>query len=161
MKRLTPKYNLSLALKQCCIALMLLPLSLLAGSIEEHEFDTPAQEAIYGQLIKELRCLVCQNQNLADSNADLAKDLRKKTYEMVKAGKTQDQITEFMITRYGDFVLYRPPVKSTTYLLWIGPFVFLLLALIGLIRFSRRKKQTTDTPSTDELNTAKQHLKDL
>lgn len=139
--------------------LLLLPLTLFAG-IEDHTFETPAQEALYVQLTKELRCLVCQNQNLADSNADLAKDLREKAYEMVVAGKTRDQITEYMITRYGDFVLYRPPVKKSTYFLWLGPFIFLLLAIWALISFLRKKAAQTDTPSEDELSQAKQYLDD-
>lgn len=140
--------------------LMLLPFTLLAG-IEDHKFANPAQEALYTQLTKELRCLVCQNQNLADSNADLAKDLREKAYEMVVAGKSRDQITEFMISRYGDFVLYRPPVNKSTYFLWLGPFAFLLIALGALTFFMRKKTVKSDTPiSGDELEKAKKLLND-
>jgi len=139
------------------LVLLLLPLSLFAR-IESHQFDTPAQESLYVQLTKELRCLVCQNQNLADSNADLAKDLREKAYEMVKSGKTHDEITEYMIARYGDFVLYRPPVKSSTYLLWLGPFVFLFIALLALFFFIRKKSSTDDAPTAEQLNSARNHL---
>ena len=97
---------------------------LLAGmpafaAVEVHEFDDPVQEARYKKLIAELRCLVCQNQNLADSNAELAQDLRNKTYEMVRAGQSDEDIIGYMVQRYGDFVLYRPPLKATTVLLWL------------------------------------------
>ncbi len=139
------------------LILLLLPLTLFAR-IESHQFDNASQEALYIQLTKELRCLVCQNQNLADSNADLAKDLREKAYEMVKAGKTHDQITEYMIARYGDFVLYRPPVKNSTYLLWLGPFVFLLLALLALFFFIRKKPSNDDAPNAEQLKSARKHL---
>ncbi len=144
-------------IKTIALVLLLLPLSLLAR-IESHQFDSPDQEALYIQLTKELRCLVCQNQNLADSNADLAKDLREKSYEMVKAGKTHDEITEYMIARYGDFVLYRPPVNTSTYLLWLGPFVFLLAALVALFLFTRRKPSGEDAPTAEELKSARNYL---
>ena len=137
--------------------LLLLPLSLFAR-IESHEFDNTDQESLYLRLTKELRCLVCQNQNLADSNADLAKDLREKAYEMVKSGKSHKEITEYMIARYGDFVLYRPPVKTSTYLLWLGPFVFLLLALLALFYFIRRKSSSDDAPSVEQLKSARKYL---
>ncbi len=139
---------------------LMIPLTLVAG-IEERTFDTPQQEALYIELTKELRCLVCQNQNLADSNADLAKDLREKAYEMVIAGKTRAEITEFMIARYGDFVLYRPPVKKSTFFLWLGPFVFLVIALGVLISFLRKKKKSTQQPiASEELKNARKLLDD-
>jgi cytochrome c-type biogenesis protein CcmH len=144
-------------LKHLVLILLLLPLSLFAR-IESHEFDSPAQEALYLQLTKELRCLVCQNQNLADSNAELAKDLREKAYKMVKSGKTHDEITEYMIARYGDFVLYRPPVKNSTYFLWLGPFAFLLIALLALFFFIRRKSSTDDAPTAEQLDSARTFL---
>jgi len=112
------------------------------AAIEYHKFAQPEQEATYKLLTKELRCLVCQNQTIADSNADLAKDLRRQVYEMLQQGKSKDQIVEFMTHRYGDFVLYNPPFKAKTGLLWIGPFAFLLIGLIMLIWISRgRGKQ--------------------
>ena len=109
------------------------------ADIEIHRFDDPQQEATYKQLIYELRCLVCQNQNLADSHADLAKDLREEIYEMVRAGKSRQEIIEFMVQRYGDFVLYRPPVKTETLPLWAGPFVLLLIALVVFVIIVRRR----------------------
>jgi cytochrome c-type biogenesis protein CcmH len=109
------------------------------AAIEAYEFDSPKMEADYNQLVDELRCLVCQNQNLAGSDADLARDLRRETYEMLREGKSQQQVIDFMVARYGDFVLYRPQFKSTTYLLWLGPFLLLLLVLFFLVRRLRAK----------------------
>jgi cytochrome c-type biogenesis protein CcmH len=104
------------------------------ASIEAYQFESAEMEADYNQLINELRCLVCQNQNLAGSDADLARDLRRQTYDMLSQGKSQQQVIEFMVARYGDFVLYRPQFKSTTYLLWLGPFLLLLCVLFFLVR---------------------------
>ncbi|MDH5436877.1 MAG: cytochrome c-type biogenesis protein CcmH, partial [Gammaproteobacteria bacterium] len=87
----------------------------------------PAEEQRYRNLIGELRCLVCQNQSLADSDAELAVDMRNEVHKKISAGKSNDEIIDFLVERYGDFVRYRPPVKATTFLLWFGP--FLLLAL--------------------------------
>lgn len=108
------------------------------AAIEAYQFDSPQMEADYNQLVDELRCLVCQNQNLAGSDAGLARDLRRETYEMLREGKSPDQVVEFMVARYGDFVLYRPQFKSTTYLLWIGPFLLMLGVLYLLVRRLRR-----------------------
>ncbi len=115
------------------LLLMLYSLPLYAA-IEAYQFDTPEMEADYNQLIYELRCLVCQNQNLADSDADLAKDLRRETYEMLQQGKSQQQVIDFMVARYGDFVLYRPQFKTSTYLLWLGPFLLLVIVLVIVVR---------------------------
>jgi len=104
------------------------------AAIEAYEFDSPEMEADYNQLVDELRCLVCQNQNLAGSDADLAQDLRRETYEMLQQGKSQQEVVEFMVARYGDFVLYRPQFKSSTYLLWLGPFLLLIVVLIIVVR---------------------------
>ena len=145
------------ALKITAFLFLMVPLALMAR-IESHEFDDPAQEALYLRLTKELRCLVCQNQNLADSNADLAKDLRDRAYEMVKQGKSYEEITAYMIERYGDFVMYSPPVKQSTYLLWLGPFVFLIVALAVLFSFMRKRSSNSDTPSANEIKAARQHL---
>ncbi len=146
-------------LRPFLLLMLILPLTVFAG-IEDHTFDNPEQEALYVRLTKELRCLVCQNQNLADSNADLAKDLRQKAYVMVMDGKTHAEITDYMVARYGDFVMYSPPMKRSTYLLWIGPFVFLLLALLLLIVFVRKKASGKDEQpiSEAELAEARQHL---
>ena len=111
----------------------------IAG-IEVHQFDSTEKETLYRNLTQELRCLVCQNQNLADSNAELAVDLREEVYEMINAGSSRQEIVDFMVARYGDFVLYRPPVKANTALLWIGPFIILIIALVTVIIFARRHR---------------------
>ena len=108
--------------------------------IETYQFDSAQQEAEYNQLIDELRCLVCQNQNLAESDADLARDLRRETYQMLNAGKTRDEVIEFMVARYGDFVLYRPPFKTSTYLLWLGPVCLLGIVLFVVVRKLRNSR---------------------
>jgi cytochrome c-type biogenesis protein CcmH len=105
-------------------------------------FDDAAQEARYLVLTKEFRCLVCQNQNLADSDAPLAHDLRKEIYDMLQSGSTDDQIRSFLVDRYGDFVLYRPPVKANTVALWAVPVLLLCVgAVIVLIAVRRQKRQ--------------------
>ena len=101
------------------------------------EFNNPATELRFKNLTEELRCLVCQNQSLADSQAGLAQDLRNEVYKKVIAGDSDKEIIAYMVSRYGDFVLYRPPVKNTTYLLWFGPFLMLLIAIIVIARVIR------------------------
>jgi len=101
--------------------------------------EDPAVEARVMHLSTVLRCLVCQNQTLADSNAELAVDLRNQVREQVKAGRSDEQIIDYLVARYGDFVLYRPPVKTTTVLLWAGPFVLLVAGLAGLVLTLRRR----------------------
>ncbi|MBT7966210.1 MAG: cytochrome c-type biogenesis protein CcmH [Proteobacteria bacterium] len=117
------------------------------AAIETYQFSDTEDEIRYQKMIAELRCLVCQNQNLADSNAELAQDLRAKTFEMVNAGASNNEIAEFMVARYGDFVLYRPPLKGQTLLLWIGPFGILLIALIVFF-ITVRRSQTNIKLST-------------
>ena len=111
------------------------------AGVEYRQFDNPEQKQAYNNLISELRCLVCQNQTIADSNADLAKDLRRQVYEMLQQGKSQQDIVDFMTERYGDFVMYRPPFNAKTVILWVGPLVFVVIGLITLIIISRRKKK--------------------
>ncbi len=109
-----------------------------SGGPEIHEFDDPADEARFRRLTWELRCLVCQNQNIAESNADLAKDLRRKVDEMIRAGRTDEEIIDYMVDRYGDFVLYRPRFDLRNALLWLGPAILVLGGLTVLWRYSRR-----------------------
>ena len=121
-------------------------LALPALAVEDYApFADPVLEARYQSLIRETRCLVCQNQTIADSNATLASDLRRQIREQLAAGASDREIIDYLVTRYGDFVLYRPPVKSTTWLLWAGPG---LLVLIGLAVFGRviylRSRQPLD-----------------
>ena len=117
--------------------------------IETYEFSDPAQESRYQDMIAQLRCLVCQNQNLADSNAELARDLRARTYEMINAGASDEDIADFMIARYGDFVLYKPPLRLRTTLLWGGPFALLLIALIVFFFTVRRSRVPKDIEGVD------------
>jgi cytochrome c-type biogenesis protein CcmH len=104
-------------------------------------FDTSAQEQRFQQLTQELRCLVCQNQSLADSHADLAGDLRREIYAMLREGKTNQEIIDFMVQRYGDFVRFRPPVDIKTYALWFGPLLLLFAGGWLLARTLRRRSQ--------------------
>ncbi len=124
-----------------CLLLLVSILPFAAqAKIEAHRFEDPQQEATYNKLVHELRCLVCQNQNLADSNAELARDMRRKTYQMVLDGKKEKEIADFMVSRYGDFVMYRPPLKSTTVFLWFGPVLLIILAAVVVVVFMRKQK---------------------
>ena len=104
------------------------------------EFSDPAQEKQFKELTEELRCLVCQNQSLADSSAGLAQDLRQEVYSMVIAGNSNEEIVNYLVARYGDFILYRPPLKPTTYLLWFGPVIFLIFAVFIAVSSARTRK---------------------
>ncbi len=95
-----------------------------------YPLDTPKKTTQFNHLLRELRCLVCQNQDLADSNASLAKDLRNEVYQLVKMGKSDQEIVQYLTARYGDFILFKPPVKAITVLLWFGPGLFLILGLL-------------------------------
>ena len=134
----------------------------LSGSwakVEVLTFSTPEQEARYKKMIAELRCLVCQNQNIASSNADLAKDLREQVYTRIENGETDEQIIGYMVARYGDFVLYKPPLNPITAFLWIGPFVLLALGLLVLVRMIRSRKSDSTIPE-DSIERARSLLKD-
>ena len=139
------------------IAITLFASTAQAG-VEVVQFTDPKNAKRYQTLIAELRCLVCQNQNLADSNADLAKDLRNQVSSMIKAGSTDSEITDYMVNRYGDFVLYRPQFKSTTLFLWLGPLLIVIFAAFTLVMFVRRQrnKATEDISSENQ-----QHMRHL
>jgi len=137
----------------------------LASEIDEAAVaaDPVAEKRLQG-LSEELRCLVCQNQTIADSNAELAQDLRREIRGMIKAGQSDQQIIDFMVARYGDFVLYRPPLKGITLLLWGGPVALLLFGLFALQRYLRRRasRLAEDVPlSADETRQADALLKEL
>lgn len=152
------------------IAALLIAGSLSAGlayadaASEAALADDPVAEKRLQKLSEELRCLVCQNQTIADSNAELAQDLRREVRAMIKDGKTDKEIVDFMVIRYGDFVLYRPPVKGITLLLWGGPVVLMIAGLFALIRYQRRRARLVDakdTPlSADEASRAEALLKE-
>jgi cytochrome c-type biogenesis protein CcmH len=127
------------------------PLFVQAKEAAPTDLD-PVAKARAVALAAELRCLVCQNQTIADSNAELAVDLRREINVQIAAGKTDTDIIDFMVTRYGDFVLYRPPLKSATVLLWFGPGLFILGGIAVLVRMirARRARLQNDVPLTDE-----------
>jgi cytochrome c-type biogenesis protein CcmH len=111
-------------------------------------FDDPAEQERYERLIQDLRCLVCQNQSIADSNATLASDLRREVRDLMKAGQSDEQIRHFMTERYGDFVLYRPPVRPRTWLLWSAPALLLLGGIgIAVLVISRRARAARANPA--------------
>jgi cytochrome c-type biogenesis protein CcmH len=112
--------------------------------------DDPVTEQRLITISEEMRCLVCQNESLAGSRSELANDLRREIRILIGEGKTDDQIRSFMVDRYGDFVLYRPPVKPITWILWIGPFVALLAGIVGLMVYLRRRNQSMPSTTLSE-----------
>lgn len=112
------------------------------STFEPREFSNPEHEQRYRTLVDELRCLVCQNQNIAESNADLASDLRREVHRMVEEGKNVEEIAGFMVARFGHFVLYRPPLRGGTILLWAGPFALAAIGLTVLAIHLRRRRRT-------------------
>ena len=129
----------------------LIPFNQVFAKVELHDFNSPQQQKLYKKLSEELRCLVCQNQNLADSNAELALDMRQKTYQMVIEDKSESEIVDYWVTRYGDFVLYQPRVENQTYLLWYGPVVLLLLGIVVVVWIGRRSFNAVSQDDDDEL----------
>ena len=124
---------------------ILLALGGMAHAIDAQDaFDDPVLQERYENINRELRCLVCQNQTIADSNATLAQDLRREVRDMIAAGQTDAQIREIMIERYGDFVLYRPRMTAGNLLLWAAPVLLLVIGAIVLVRVVRRRAQETD-----------------
>lgn len=145
-------------------ALLAMPLALPAQANEAAPLaDDPVVEQRLVNIAEELRCLVCQNESLAGSQADLAKDLRREVRDLIKSGQTDQEVKDFLVSRYGDFVLYRPQVKPTTYVLWAGPFILLIVALAVLISYLRRRGlQVKDAPlSAAERERAESLLKDV
>nr|WP_165773137.1 cytochrome c-type biogenesis protein [Conservatibacter flavescens] len=120
-------------------ALLLLSLSLSSfAAIDALNFDSPAQEKDYHALTQELRCPQCQNNNIADSNATIAVDMRHKVFELLQEGKSKQDVVNYMVERYGNFVTYDPPITAATLILWIAP---ILLVLIGIFMLFRRRPQ--------------------
>jgi len=120
------------------ILLMLACHGLMANEAAPLAEDPVVEQRLIG-ISEEMRCLVCQNESLAGSRSDLANDLRAQIRTMIRAGKSDAEIRQYMVDRYGDFVLYRPPVKPTTWLLWLGPFTILLIGIIGLFMYLRKR----------------------
>ena len=136
-------------MKKLLFCLFLLSQSVHA-EIEVYQFTTPELELRYQTLTEELRCLVCQNQNIADSHAELAQDLRRKVYEMLNRGETNPQIIDYMTERYGDFVLYRPPFNVKTLILWLAPILTLLMGGIGFWSLLKRRDNSDERLSDTE-----------
>ena len=118
----------------------------------------PVLEAKVMAVSHELRCLVCQNQTIADSDAELAVDLRNQVREMLVAGKSEDEIVDYMVVRYGDFVRYRPPVQPTTYILWFGPFILFAVGF-GLLIFNIRKRRQNPVKEDEESLSTSERLR--
>lgn len=133
-----------------------------ASPVDTYEFKDEVTKIRFNDLTKELRCPKCQNQNLADSNSPIAADLRREVYDLLEQGKADSEIVNFMVARYGDFVLYRPRVNSLTYILWFGPALLLLLGVIVVVMIIRKKPQATveKTLSTEQQSKLDNILKD-
>lgn len=136
--------------KNSFLFLLLFFCTSVSAEIAGFPFETEVEEQRFRDLSAELRCLVCQNQSLADSNAGLAQDLRSELYEQVLTGNSEDQIINFMTDRYGDFILYKPRFAAKNLLLWLGPVLLFIVAIFCLFRFSRFKNQAQQTQATEE-----------
>jgi len=144
--------------------LMFLSANTVAGSVDTYQFSKPEYEARFHNLNKILRCPKCQNQNLADSNSMISQDLRKEVYRMMEEGRSDEQIVEFMVMRYGDFVLYKPKVDNTTYFLWYGPigfgvFGFIVLGVV-VIRQRGKLMDENNAKEGDQLSQQEQRALD-
>jgi len=138
--------------------LLLLIQATFAESIEAKDFESLDQESRYQALIENIRCPVCQGQSIGGSNSSLAKDLREKVRQMILSNKSNKEIYQFMVDRYGDFVVFNPPISWKTYLLWFAPLVFLIFCMIYLIRSTRAKDEIVGYSSVD-IEKAKRLLK--
>lgn len=140
------------------MAIWLAAVSISHAAIDVYDFDSPQQEAQYRGLIEEFRCPKCQNQNLAGSDAPIAQDLKQKTYDMVKDGRTDAEIRQYMQERYGDFISYDPPVRPSTWILWFFPPILLIVVLGGWFwrTHARRAKPVSSTMASEQALTAKE-----
>jgi len=132
---------------------LLLSLALLLGqtaaALEPVDYRSPAEEQRFKALTAELRCVMCQNQSIADSNAPIAHDLRREVLALMREGRSDDEIKQYLVERYTDFVLYEPPMRGGNWLLWIGPFLILLAGGVAVIRIIRRKRPAAAAPAAD------------
>lgn len=141
------------------LAGMLLSWNLLAA-IDTYQFSSVEQEQQYRELTEQLRCPKCQNNSIADSNSIIAADMRTKVYQLQQQGQSRQQIIDYMVARYGNFVTYEPPVTAATLILWVGPALFVLLGAIVVIMRARRRTTVTQTLSPQEQDRLAQLLKD-
>ncbi|MDH3451100.1 MAG: cytochrome c-type biogenesis protein CcmH [Gammaproteobacteria bacterium] len=130
-------------------ALLIACAGVAGAGLEAYEFTDAAEEQRFKELIAELRCLVCQNQSLLDSDASLAEDLRRETYNLMKTGRDDAQIVQYLVDRYGNFVRYRPPLDPSTYLLWFGPLVLFLLGGFWVFRTVRHQRAAPQISEAD------------
>lgn len=140
------KKKIARSLKVCSLQIIGIVFGLLGSmtlnaAIDVYDFDSVQQEAQYRGLIEELRCPKCQNQNLAGSDAPIAQDLKQKTYNMVKEGRSDSEIRAYMQERYGDFISYKPPVRPSTWILWFFPPLLLIMLIVGWFWQSQRRQQ--------------------
>jgi cytochrome c-type biogenesis protein CcmH len=142
----------------CAIALIAVLAPAAFADIDAYQFQNQAQEQRYYRWIEELRCPKCQNQNIADSNAPLSQDLRQRVYAMIIDGRSDAEINDFMVTRYGDFITYRPPLKPTTWVLWFGPLLGMIVAVLLLGLWVRRRSRE---PSPELSEPERKRLKGL
>ena len=138
-------------MKYCKLLFLALVFSATVWAQEPMVFENQTQQDRFDQLTQELRCLVCQNQNLADSDAPLAHDLRREVHEMLQGGQSNAEIKQFLVARYGDFVLYRPPVQQNTWLLWLAP-LFLFLGGALVLRNNIKKRSALFDANQDPQN---------
>ena len=139
-----------MTIRQCLVALLtVLVLSPAFAVIDTYQFDSPEQEQRFFTLTNELRCPKCQNQSIGDSNAPIANDLRREVHRMLLEGAENQQIIDFMLDRYGDFVLYRPRLDSKTAVLWFGPLVFLIIGLLAVLMIVRKHRRGAADDSID------------
>lgn len=141
------------SLMLACLLSFILSFSAHAA-IDVYDFDSPQQEAQYRGLIEELRCPKCQNQNLAGSDAPIAQDLKQKTYDMIKEGRSDAEIRAYMQERYGDFITYKPPVRPSTWILWFFPPLLLIVLIIGWFWQSKRRQRVARGESAVNIDSA-------
>ena len=146
-------------MKTLIASLLLLAGLVCAGqaraAIDVYTFESDAQEQTFRELTKELRCPKCQNQDIADSNAGLAKDLRDKTYQMVREGKEKQEVVDYMVARYGNFILYNPPLMASTLILWLGPLLVIVIG-VGMVVVRSRRRPAAATPADSALSAEEQ-----
>lgn len=126
------------------VLLAMLPSTSHSANLETYQFSDPAKEALFRELIGELRCPKCQNQAIADSDAPLAKDLRDQTYTMVQEGATKQQVIDYMVARYGDFAHYQPPLTAATLILWLGPLALLIIGALVISVIARKRHDSSE-----------------
>ena len=141
--------------KHLFIAWLVCVLSIAQAKVAPNTSADPVLEAKMMMIAEELRCLVCQNETIAASSADLAVDLKNQIRIKLNEGQSQKQILDFMVQRYGDFVLYRPPLKTTTVLLWLGPFTLLAIAVLMMVLNVRRRRRSAQPAALSDADTAK------